>query len=65
MFYIKTHISDNVEIKVDICDDEIFTQCYECGKEVQVEREMLKKILEDGDLVNSSLYCKECSKGVI
>lgn len=65
MLYIKTNISDNIEIKVDIYDDEIFTQCPKCGKEIQVETEVLKKILEDGDLASSSLYCEKCSKEVV
>lgn len=62
MFYVKTNISDNVEIKVDLYDDEIFTQCPKCGKEMQVETEELKQVLEGGDLAGSSLYCEKCSK---
>jgi len=65
MFYIKTNISDNVEIKVDLYDDEIYTKCLKCGKEMQVETEILKQVLEDGDLSSSSLYCEKCSKEVV
>ncbi len=62
MFYIKTNISDNLEIKVDLYDDEIYTQCPKCGKEIQAETEVLKQVLEDGNLASSSLYCEKCSK---
>lgn len=65
MFYIKTEISDNVGIKVDLYDDEIYTQCPKCGKEIQIETEVLKQVLEDGDLASSSLYCEKCSKEVV
>lgn len=62
MFYVKTNITDDVEIKVNLYDDEIFTQCIKCEKEIQVDTEFLKSILEDGDLTSTSIYCEECSK---
>ena len=64
MLYVKTNISSDVQIKVDLYDDEIYTQCPKCGKEMQVETEVLKQILEDSDLASSSLYCEKCSKEV-
>lgn len=64
MFYVKTKISDDVEVKVDLYDDEIYTQCPKCGKEIQVETGELNQVLENGDLANSSLYCENCSKEV-
>lgn len=65
MFYVKTNISDDVEIKVDLYDDEIYTQCPKCGKEIQVETEVLRQVLLDGDLASTSLYCEKCSKEVV
>lgn len=62
MIYIKTNITDDIEIKVNLYDDEIFTQCIKCGKEMQVETEVLKQVLTDGDLASTSFYCEECSK---
>lgn len=62
MFYVKTEINDNIEIKVDLYDDEIFTRCPKCGKEIQVETQSLRTILNGGNLASSSLCCKECSK---
>lgn len=65
MFYIKTNISSDVEVKVDLYKDENYTQCPKCGKEIQIETEVLKQVLEDGDLASSSLYCEKCSKEVV
>lgn len=62
MFYIKTDINNSMEIKVDIYDDEIYTQCPKCGKEMQVEKEDLIQVLQDGDFASTSIYCEECSK---
>lgn len=62
MFYVKTNLNENIEIKVDLYDDEIFTQCPKCRKEIQVDNETLANILKDTDLANTSLYCEECSK---
>lgn len=66
MLYIKTQISENVEIKVDLYEDEIYSTCPGCGKEEQVEIEHLISILEDGgDFAGTSIYCEECSKIII
>lgn len=64
MFYVKTNLNKNIEIKVDLYDDEIFTQCPKCGKEIQVDNETLANILKDADLSSTSLYCEKCSKEV-
>ena len=64
MFYVKTNLNKNIEIKVDLYDDEIFTQCPKCGKEIQVDNETLANILKDADLSSTSLYCGKCSKEV-
>lgn len=62
MFYIKTNISDDVELKVDLYDDEIYTQCTECGKEIQIEKEELIDILQNGDLASTSIKCEQCAE---
>lgn len=64
MVYIKSKISDNAEIKIDLYDDEIYTQCPKCGREMQVETEILRELLKDGCLVGVSIYCSECSKSI-
>lgn len=62
MFYVKTNLNENIEIKVDLYDDEIFTQCPKCGKEIQVEPEELAEIIKNQGLASTSIYCEECSK---
>jgi hypothetical protein len=60
--YIKKKLSDSIEIKVDLYDDEIFTACPTCGKETEVTTEMLRDILNDGgDMASTAIYCKGCT----
>lgn len=66
MFYIKTQINDSIELKVDLYDDQIFTQCPNCGKEMQVESEKIPEIFKDGgDFASTSFFCSECSKKMV
>lgn len=62
MFYLKTKINDGIEIKVPIYDDEIYTQCDECGKEIEVDTDLLKSVLEDGDLASTAIICGHCTE---
>lgn len=59
MFYIRT-THNGVQIEIPIYDDEIFTRCYNCGEEMQVDTEMLLNVLTDGDLSSTSISC--CDK---
>lgn len=62
IIYHKLSVNDEVEIRVPIYNDEIFTQCPGCGKEIQVEPDTLAEIIKDGgDMGGTSIYCKECS----
>lgn len=65
MFYIKTNISNGVEIKIDLFEDEIYTQCPKCGKEIQINSEELADIIKDQYLASTNVYCKDCAKEVI
>jgi hypothetical protein len=57
LFYIKTE-HQGKQVKIDIYDDEIFTKCINCGKEIQVDTEMLRDVLADGgDLTSTSIGC--------
>lgn len=56
MFYIKTE-HEGKRIKVDIYGDEIYTACFNCGKEMQVDDEMLREVMKDGDLSSTSISC--------
>lgn len=65
MLYIKTRVSENIEIKVDLYEDEIYTQCPLCSKEMQVGFEELKDLLnQGGDFSSTVWYCEECSPKV-
>lgn len=61
MFYIKTKITDDVEVKINLYDDEIYTTCPKCGKEMQVTTEDIKLVFMEGDFSSSSLLCEDCS----
>lgn len=60
MFYVKTQLA-NVELKIDLYADEIFTNCNCCGKEIEVDSQILISVLQDGDLASTSLACEECT----
>lgn len=62
MFYIKKKITDDIEIKIDIYENEIFTTCGDCGKEMQIESEHLADIIKDQALASTYVLCEECSK---
>lgn len=62
MIYHKFSINDEIEIRVPLYDDEIFTQCPGCGKEIQIDSNLLTDIIKDGgDMGGTSIYCEECS----
>lgn len=62
MFYIKSTYKGK-PIELEIFGDEIFTKCFKCGKEMQVEEDLLKWILADGgDLESTSISCCETVK---
>lgn len=59
MFYVKTQLSDEVEIAVEIHDDNVFCICPGCGCEMEVD---LAEILGNGDLYGTEVFCSECSR---
>lgn len=57
MLYLKTEIDGRMQ-DVDIYDDEIYTTCFQCGKEFQVESDLIKSIYDnDLDLASTSFSC--------
>lgn len=60
MFYVKSKINDESEIRVEITDENVFTICPKCGQEHAVD---LSEIFSDGhsDLFSTSVYCRKCS----
>ena len=61
MLYIKIQLKNHIEIKVDLYEDEIFTTCPGCQKEVQVDTETLVHVLQDGDFCSTQVFCDRCS----
>lgn len=63
MFYVK-HESDEVLVKVEINDENVFTVCPNCGTEHQVD---LCDVFKDGDidLFGAQVFCAKCSKQYI
>ncbi|MGE6379019.1 hypothetical protein [Peribacillus muralis] len=62
MFYVKTKINDQIEMKIELHDDEIFTKCPDCGVEQEVDNQTIISVLEDdGDFGSTSIYCEDCS----
>lgn len=40
--------------------EEVFTDCTTCGKQLEIDPQLLHDILEDGDLLSTTVSC--CAK---
>ena len=60
MFYIKTKLPDGKTVKTEVTDENVFTRCPECGKEINVD---LAELFSDGegDLYSSAVICEDCT----
>ena len=47
MIYLKTELNGE-KVKVDVYGDEFYCECPGCGKEVHLDSELLKIIVNDG-----------------
>lgn len=61
MFYLKTKLATVKVITTDITDENIFTLCGECGRELPVD---LAEVFADGegDLFSTSILCSSCTR---
>ncbi|TFJ92174.1 hypothetical protein [Lentibacillus salicampi] len=60
MLYIKKS-TDDVEMKMDLYEDEIFSSCPICGKEHEVQPDELAHIIQSGDdFSGTSIFCNGC-----
>lgn len=57
MLYVKANLNEDCDIKIAITDENVFTHCSLCGKELKVDIEAL---LKDGDLLGTKIYCEKC-----
>lgn len=60
MFYTKTKLTNGRTVKTDITDENVFTRCHECGRELPVD---IAEILSDGegDLFSTNIICCACT----
>jgi hypothetical protein len=66
LLYIKTELNEHVEIKVELYEDEIYTRCGGCYKEMPVEPENIANIINEGsDFAGTTFYCDQCSKNML
>ena len=61
MFYIKTKQHSGKMVSTEITDENVFTRCPECGREMPVD---LAEIFADGegDLFSTQVLCAACAK---
>ena len=59
MFYVKTPLSEDSVITTNITDDNVFTRCPDCGKELHID---LNDMIEDGEinLEYTTVCCEDC-----
>jgi len=62
IFYVKVKLPNGKTIKHQLYDDEIYTDCGGCGKEMSVDIvELAVSIVNGADLIGTTWYCsKEC-----
>ena len=56
MYYVKTRINDELEVRIDLTGDNVFTTCPNCGAEFKAEISQY----EDFCLYGTRTYCDEC-----
>ncbi|MDO4301537.1 MAG: hypothetical protein Q4D26_09140 [Clostridia bacterium] len=65
MFYVKHKANDdvaNINIKIDITDDNVYSTCPVCGKEFKVDIVEQIQFDKEFDLFSTYPYCPECNK---
>ena len=65
MIYQKIYSSKlGITLNVEIDVDEFYCICPECGKEVHLDDEMIKDIVNENglDFIGTSFFCEECTK---
>ena len=62
MFYTKIKITEEVELRVPLYDDEFFTTCLDCGKELGFEPVEIADIIRDSGLVGTAIRCSVCTE---
>lgn len=60
MFYVKTQVNEDTYTTTAITDENVYTNCIDCGHEIQVD---LDEVIVDGhlDLFGTGMRCEDCS----
>jgi|GEM_PF-190859 len=60
MFYLKTKMPNGEVVKTEITDENVYTRCPDCGRELPVD---LVEIFSDGkgDLYSTNIICSACT----
>ena len=63
MFYIKTKQHSGKMVSTEITDENVFTRCPECGREMPID---LAEIFADGEggLFSTQIFCAACTTGI-
>lgn len=61
MFYLKAKLANGKVVRTDITDENVFTRCPDCGRELSID---LVEVFSDGegDLFSTSIICSTCTK---
>lgn len=62
MIYHKANLSHGIELKVPFNEQNLYIQCTECGKEMNVSAELLASLIitYGGDLKGAITLCETC-----
>lgn len=59
MFYVKEK-TDEIEVKVELNDENVYCTCPNCGAEVTVD---LASVFENGgDMYGTAVCCEKCTQ---
>ena len=61
MFYIKTREPGARVVRTEITDENVYTRCPDCGRELPID---LAEVFSDGegDLFSTSIICSACTQ---
>jgi len=62
MFYVRKRLGDGVEMRIELYDDEIYTPCTVCGREMNYGPAELADIIREAGVGGTSVICGNCNK---
>ena len=60
MFYTKLRITDDLSIQLTLYDDEFYTTCMDCEREINLEPEHLADIINNCGFAGTYMKCPDC-----